>query len=99
MSVCKGRNCEAIDGDGHSAECEQDHSEKVNPDKVVIRKAIERYCEENGNPKDRCMMIVNAADMMDWLLNYDREYFTSEDAPELFAGTREALDSLSIKTQ
>lgn len=26
MSECKGRNCKAVDGSGHSQECEDDHN-------------------------------------------------------------------------
>ena len=68
---CKGSNCIAVDGAGHSEECIDDHDDALNPDRVVIRKAIERYCEEVRDPRKGCMMITNAADMMDWLLNYD----------------------------
>lgn len=30
-TICKGKNCTAIDGLGHSKECEQDHDNTVKP--------------------------------------------------------------------
>jgi len=74
VEACKGNNCNATDGISHSHECFQELSNSiygVNSEMVIIRKAINAYCEKVGDPRERCIMIVNAADMMDWLLRYD----------------------------
>lgn len=74
--ICKEKDCEAVEGVGHSELCVRNHAETVNPDMAVIRKAIERYCEEVADPRKYCMMIVNAVDMMEWLLDYDSTEYT-----------------------
>lgn len=94
ITECKGKNCSAMMGEGHSADCNREHSEAVNPDKAVIRKAIERYCDEVRDPR-KGYMITNAADMMGWLLNYDSAKY-HEEAPEIFLGTRKALKALGL---
>ncbi len=93
--ACKGKNCESVDGISHSDECIQEHSEAVNPDRAVIRKAIERYCQEVRDPRVGAYMITNAKDMMEWLLNYDSKKY-HEEPPELFPGTRESLNKLGV---
>ena len=96
MIECKGRNCESADGISHSRECIRDHDEAINPDKAVIRKAIERYCDEVRDPRAGFTMITNASDMLNWLLEYDSEEYDGE-VTEVFPGTRDDLMRLRIK--
>ncbi len=92
--TCKGKNCEAVDGMNHSGDCIQEHADAINPESGIIRKAIERYCQEVRDPR-KGYMVTNAADMMEWLLNYDSTKYPDE-PPEIFAGTREALSKLKL---
>ncbi len=94
-AICKGKNCEAIDGVGHSEDCIREQEETENPEKAIIKRAIKRYCAEEGDPRACCMMIVNAADMLEWLLEYDGTKY-ADDTPEIFPGTRDALEKLSV---
>ncbi|GAG33102.1 unnamed protein product, partial [marine sediment metagenome] len=78
----------------HSDGCEREHDEALNPDMVIIREALERYCDEVRDPR-KGYMITNAKDMMEWLLKYDSSKYTTG-APEIFTGTRDALEDLGV---
>jgi hypothetical protein len=97
-NICNGKNCGSVDGADHSDDCIQEHDDVVNPEKAIIRKAIEKYCEEVRDPRKAHMMIVNAKDMMEWLLNYSVAKYSEIAPPEIFPGTREALGNLGIRS-
>jgi len=58
------RAIKSLSGNEHS-----DTAGGVNPKAAIIRKAINRYCDEVRDPR-KGYMITNAADMMEWLLEY-----------------------------
>lgn len=50
---CKGENCHAIDGFGHSEECKQEHSKVVNRASKIVPICFDR-AESGGRVFDNC---------------------------------------------